>query len=311
MIVSASYRTDIPAFYGPWFMNRLKAGYCKTVNPYGRQVHTVPLNRHAVDAFVFWTRNLGPFLDSLVEVGRRGFPFVVQYTVTGYPRALDYATIEPERAVAHLKKVARSFGRRAGVWRYDPVVFSSLTPPERHEAAFACLAAELAGTVDEVVVSFAQVYRKTARNMAAAARAFHFDWRDPPEDEKRALLGRLAGIAAGHGLALTLCGQPELLVPGVAPASCIDARRLGEIAGRPIRARHKPHRETCLCWQSRDIGEYDTCPHGCVYCYAVQGRTLAKARFRAHDPESPFLFPPPAGTETGEPPARRHQGRLL
>ncbi len=84
MIISASYKTDIPTFYGDWFMRRLHAGYCKSVNPYSRQVYRVPLDRQAVDGFVFWTKNIAPFLKHLPAVRERGFPFVVQYTINGY-----------------------------------------------------------------------------------------------------------------------------------------------------------------------------------------------------------------------------------
>ena len=305
MIISASYKTDIPAFYGEWFMHRLKAGRCRMVNPYGGQLYTVPLTRESVDGFVFWTRNIGPFLDRLDEVRDRGFPFIVHYTATGYPRALDFSTIDTARAVSHMGRIGRTFGRRVAVWRYDPVVFTSATPPAWHRATFAGLAGRLEGSVDEVVVSFAQIYRKTARNMAAAARAFGFHWHDPEAAEKRALLADLDALARRHGMALTLCGQPELLIDGVAEARCIDAERLGAVAGRPIAASPKPHRRTCACWASRDIGEYDTCPHGCAYCYAVNNRTLAKRRYRVHDPAGEFLFPPPAAA--GE----KRQGTLF
>jgi len=169
MIVSASYKTDIPAFYGEWFMRRLAAGHCRVANPYGGPPFTVPLGSAAVDGFVFWTRNLGPFLDRLETVAARGFPFVVHYTVTGYPRELDAATIGADLAVGHIRAVAARYGRRAAVWRYDPIVFSSVTPPAWHRRTFAGLAGQLAGAVDEVVVSVARIYRKTARNMAAAA----------------------------------------------------------------------------------------------------------------------------------------------
>ncbi len=232
------------------------------VNTYGGQIYPVPLTPEAVDGFVFWTRNLGPFLGHLDEIHERHFPFLVHYTVTGYPRVLDFATVAPAAAVAHLEAVARAFGPRVAVWRYDPVVFTSLTPAAWHRRNFARLAHEMAGTVDEVVVSFAQIYRKTARNLAAAARRFDFQWRDPPASEKSVLLAELAAIAADHGIALTICGQPELLARGAGEARCIDAGRLGEVAGRAIAAAARPHRKNCGCWASRDIGEYDTCPHG-------------------------------------------------
>jgi hypothetical protein len=289
MIISASYRTDIPAFYGAWFLNRLAAGYVRTVNPYGGQVSFVSLSGGAVDGFVFWTRNLEPFFDALDVVRAKNMPFVVHYTVTGYPRALDAATIRPERAIAHIREVASAFGPGTAVWRYDPIVLTSLTPPAWHRRNFDRLCRAMAGAVDEVVVSFAQIYRKTARNMSAAATAMDFDWWDPPAEDKRALLLCLADIADSRGLRPTLCDQPELRIDGVCEARCIDAERLGRVAGRPIDAPRRPHRKTCGCWASRDIGAYDSCPHGCAYCYAVNSRQAAKRRFGDHDPDSEFL----------------------
>jgi len=292
MIISASYRTDIPAFYSQWFLKRLEAGYARTINPYGGQPSTVPLSVDAVDGFVFWTRNLEPFFGILDVVHGRDLPFVVQYTVTGYPRALDAATIGPERAIDHFRAVAGRFGFGVGVWRYDPIVFSSLTPPAWHRENFHWLCAAMSGAVDEVVVSCAQIYRKTARNMVAAARANDFQWWDPPVQEKRALLADLADIADGYGLLLTLCDQPDLRSDGVGEACCIDAERLSRVAKRSITAPRRPHRKTCGCWASRDIGAYDSCPHGCAYCYAVNSRDFAKRSFQDHDPGSEFLTAP-------------------
>jgi hypothetical protein len=292
MIISASYKTDIPAFYGDWFLTRLRAGYCLMRNPYSGQVSRVSLRREDVDGFVFWTKNLGPFLPALAEVRRLGYPFIVQYTITGYPRAIETAVVDADRAVAHLRHVADVYGPRTAIWRYDPILFSSLTPPETHVATFTRLAAQLRGAVDEAVISFTQVYYKTRRNTDAAARAHHFTWRDPSDDEKRVLASRLTEIARVNGMQLTVCSQNHLLVPGAQPARCVDAPRLADIAGHPIGAPLKGNRPDCGCHQSRDIGEYDTCPHGCVYCYATQMRNLAKARYQRHDPAGEFLFPP-------------------
>ncbi len=310
MIVSASYRTDIPAFYGGWFLNRLEAGFVRTINPYGGRTSTVPLTSESVDGFVFWTRNLGPFFPALEVVGAADFPFVVHYTITGYPRALDAATVGPARAIDHLRRLVSGFGSETAVWRYDPIVFTSLTPPDWHRSNFLRLARSLRGTTDEVVVSFAHIYRKTARNLAAAARDFGFDWWDPSADDKRALLADLAETAAGHGLAMTLCAQPELLIEGVGDARCIDAERLSRVAGRPIDALRQPHRKTCGCWASRDIGDYDSCAQGCAYCYAVNSRAAAKRRFGRHDPASEFLIPTrPGPTRTD--PARTDNDSLV
>ena len=297
MIISASYKTDIPAFYGDWFINRLDAGRCRMVNPYGGQVYDIDLGPGAVDGFVFWTRNPGPFKGALAEVRRRALPFVVQMTVTGYPRPLDAATIDSGTAVALMAALARDYGPSAVVWRYDPVVVSDLTPVDWHKAMFSRLAGALRGSVDECVVSFVHGYRKTRRNLGAAARAHGFDWRDPTDDEKRNLLADLAGIAADRSIALTLCGQPHLVVDGVAEARCIDDRRLATVADRPLAAPSRSHRKTCRCAASRDIGDYDSCPHGCVYCYAVQDRERAKRHFAAHDPGGEMLIAKKSGAK--------------
>ncbi|HLN24107.1 MAG TPA: DUF1848 domain-containing protein [Patescibacteria group bacterium] len=290
MIVSASVRTDIPAFYGPWFRNRFRAGFARVASPYGGPVSTVPL-RQGVDGMMFWTRNIGPFLPMLDEVAEAGMPFIVQYTVTGYPRALESSVVGSCRSVSLIRQLAERFGPRAVVWRYDPIVVSDLTPPAWHVNNFTALARTLEGSVDEVVVSFVQSYRKTARNMATATQAHGFTWGDPATEEKRQAIARLADIARGFGMALTLCTQPDLAIEGVAAARCIDAQRLADVAGHPIIAKTKGNRPGCLCAESRDIGAYDSCPHGCAYCYAVNRPGLAKARFHAHDPLAEMLVP--------------------
>lgn len=288
MIISASYRTDIPAFYAAWFENRFRAGFARVANPYGGPPSTVPL-RAGVDGFVFWTRNARPFANALRLVRAAGLPFVVQYTVTGLPRALERSVIAPDQAVADIRAIAAEHGPRAVVWRYDPVVTCDLTPAEFHRATFARLADSLAGAVDEVVISFAQIYQKTARNMTAAGIA----WSDPDDDAKRALAADLTALAAARGLRLSLCTQPEIAAPGAA-AACIDARRLEDVAAgwglpHPIAAKVKGNRPGCLCHESRDIGAYESCPHGCVYCYAVGSRAQAQRRHAAHDPTSETL----------------------
>lgn len=289
MIISASYRTDIPAFYPAWFLERLRAGYCDVANPYTGRPFRVSLRREEAEGFVFWTKNLQPFREALREVRARDFPFVVQYTVNGYPRELERAVTGWPRAVEHLRWLAREFGARAGVWRYDTILVTSLTPPEWHLENFDRISSQLAGIVDEVVISFAHLYRKTKRNLEMAARAQGFSWEDPPLEAKLRLLDALRGIAAARGQRVTVCAQPET---GGEPARCIDARRLSDVAGYPIAARTKGNRPGCECAESRDIGAYETCPHGCVYCYAVDTAARARRTWRRHDPGAALLGVP-------------------
>lgn len=296
MIVSASYRTDIPAHYGAWFLRRLEAGFAMVANPYGGPAYRVSLAAGDADGFVFWTRNAGPFLPVLDEVKRRGFPFAVQFTVTGYPRVLEPGAIETAAAIAQVHAIARRFGARAAVWRYDPIVVSDAAPAAWHRGNFARLAGALRGAADEAVVSFAAPYRKTARNLAAALGRAGLAWRDPPPAEKHALIADLAAIAAEARMRLTLCTQPALLPGAAEPARCIDAARLSDVAGRAIAARTKGNRPGCLCAESRDIGAYDSCAQGCAYCYAVSSRARAQAALKAHDPARAALTARSAAT---------------
>lgn len=298
MIVSASYRTDIPAFYSEWFLRRLAEGYALVRNPYSARMYRVDLRPQRVTGFVFWTRNFGPLLEHLDRLRAFGRPFVVQFTVTNYPRAIEPAVIPAAKALEQMHRLAREVHPLCPVWRYDPVLFTSLTPAEFHLENFARLAAGLEGAADEVVISFAQIYAKSRRNLDAAARTHGFEWSDPPDEAKLELAARLAGTARRRGMRLTVCSQPDYLAAGAEEARCVDARRLAKISGEPITAPLKGNRPGCACHESRDIGEYDTCPHGCLYCYAVRRRRVALARYRAHDPASPALLPvlesPPA-----------------
>jgi hypothetical protein len=298
MIISASYKTDIPTFYGEWFMNRLRAGYCKMVNPYSQQVYHVDLRPEQVDGFVFWTKNIGPFLKHLPEVQRRGYPFIVQHTITGYPRELEYRVIDYGHTVEYMRKLADAYGPAVAVWRYDPIIVSSLTPPDWHRRNFEVLARGLEGATDEVIISYGQIYKKSRRNMDWAAQEFGFDWSEHERlamSEVRGLVSDLAEVARSYGMRMKVCSQKALLVIGLTEeARCVDAERLERISGRTIveKVPLRGNRKECACFASRDIGEYDTCPHGCVYCYAVQHRELALGRYREHDPQSEFLFPP-------------------
>jgi hypothetical protein len=290
VIISASYKTDIPTFYGEWLINRLDSGYCKVHNPYGGKPFTVSLQKSDVDGFVFWTKNLGPFMERLAQIHDRAFPFVVQYTINNYPRSLEANVVGANVTAGHMRTLAENYGVNAAVWRYDTIVFTSETPFEFHVENFKGLAEQLRGTTNEVVISFVQMYRKTEKNLNLASERFGFTWADPSAEEKRRLVRELFRLSRQNGMKLTICSQPELADGGAGAARCVDAERLSRMFGKSIQAKLKANRVGCGCYASRDIGEYDTCPHGCVYCYAVRNRELAQRRLKAHDPMGEFLF---------------------
>lgn len=274
MIISASYRSDIPALYGRWFLERMQKGAVEVANPYGSKPSCIDLTPAGAEAFVFWTKHSDPFLPVLTQMAVERRPFVVQFTINGYERSVERGAPPANRAARTARKIRDLFGPRCVVWRYDPILFTQNREAAWHAANFAYLASRMAGSSDEVVCSFAAPYVKTKRNLARAG----IGWRDPPDDEKTALLERLTDIAADHGMRLTLCSQPALVSSDLPAGRCIDATRLSDIAGYEIAGREKGNRPGCLCAESRDIGRYDSCTLGCAYCYAVGDHaTVVKA----------------------------------
>lgn len=282
MIVSASYRTDIPAFHSQWFAERLAAGYAMVRNPYGSKDYRVDLSPEATSGFVFWTRNARPFLPQLDHLAETGRPFYLQYTVTNYPDTLEWSVPPAAHGIEVIRHLSRQFGPRAVIWRYDPIVLTEQTDRTWHRQNLTMLAGQLAGLVDECVFSVMHPYQKTRRN---------FSWYNAPEliDGAEQLLPELAEIIAGRGMQPTLCSQPDFLQPPMAPAACVDADRLSDVAGHPVTARKKGNRPGCACAESRDIGRYDTCAHGCLYCYAVRDPLAAREAVAAADPQSEKL----------------------
>ncbi len=295
MIISASYRTDIPAFYGKWFLNRLREGYCKTVNPYNRRVSLIDLSKGSVDGIVFWTRNPLSFLEGFHVVRRMGYPFYLQFTITGYPGLLDKHVPDWEDSVILFEKIYRKYGPHSVVWRYDPILFSSLLDKDLHIRNFSRISRSLEGLTSEVVVSFTRFYRKTIQKMNRLSAEGGIRFYDPPDDIKKSFVSRLADMARSRGMSLSLCGQRSLLSEGVADARCIDPFRLSKVAEKtlplPPERSHRPG-SSCGCYAARDVGEYETCLHGCLYCYAVKNEVTALNNFHSHDPDGEFLLPP-------------------
>lgn len=287
MVISASRRTDIPAFYGRWFQERLKAGECLVANPFSGKESIVSLRPEDVEAYVFWTKKPWPFFPVLDSLHESGVVFSLQFTITPYDRVIEKAVIPVERAIEAARTLAARFGPAAVVWRYDPIIITEHQTPAWHMEQFRRMARHLEGSVDEVVTKFLVPYAKTVRNLASASslRAT-----TGSEDAQKALLEEMNEAAADHGMALKVCSMPTM--EGRLPsAMCIDPVRLRRLGAKLKTCKSNPSREGCQCLESRDIGAYDTCPQGCSYCYANQNQALAVARFRDHSPLDPSLTP--------------------
>ena len=285
MIVSASRRTDIPALYEPWFFHRLSEGFVWVRNPFNpHQVSRIPLSPDEVDAFVFWTKNAAPMLAQLDAL--RPYPFYFQFTLTSYGPDVEPGL--PSKRTVILPaflRLSRLIGPERVIWRYDPILFSSRYTPDFHARSFAALAKALQGSTYRCVFSFFKPYRKAERNVQPL-RLLSMD-----EKTMRNLVRSMAQTAHAYGMQLEACAQPmDLTAYGVGRAHCIDAQLLERLCGMPLKTKKDTgQRPLCGCAASVDIGAYNTCINGCLYCYANANPQTVMTRFHAHDSASPLL----------------------
>lgn len=295
MIISASRRTDIPAFYSKWFMNRIRAGYCLVPNPRNtKQVPRVSLHPSDVEAIIFWSKNPAPLLPHLGELDKLGFHYYFQFSLNDYPRALEPNIPSLYDRIATFKDLSRLVGPLRVVWRYDPIIISNITPFEFHRERFAWIAEELKGVTHRVMVSIVDFYQKTDRRLSQLEKEedFSFDRDILYSTGTASLLKDLADIARKNNIEIFTCAEErDYSQIGVPPGRCIDNRLLMKTQSLNLEYKKDPYqRESCLCMVSKDIGINDTCIHGCPYCYSTTNYAVAQPRFNEHDPDSSILW---------------------
>lgn len=288
-VISASRATDIPAFHGSWFMGRLRAGFCRRRNPCNsRQESLISFAKTRV--FVFWTKHPAAFLPCLPEIEASGRQFYFQYTLNDYVAERLEPRLPPlSHRLDTFRRLSDSVGPQRVIWRFDPLILGPQLGVDRLLDRVDRIGRLLSPYTEKLVFSFVDMYRKTRY----ALRRVDPELRAPSEDEMRALARGLAGLSASWPRPLTLaaCAEELDMRPlGIAKNSCIDAAliarlcphdpdihkflkprpRQGALVPLKEAAGDRGQRAACGCIPSRDIGAYDSCPHGCVYCYANQ-----------------------------------------
>jgi len=279
MIISASRRTDIPAFYADWFINRLDAGYCLAKNPFNpTQIRRVSLLPQDVDGIVLWTKNAAPLLPKVAALDR--FQYYFQYTVTPYHADIetDLASKQGVIISAFLELASRVESERI-IWRYDPIIITERYNFEYHLRAFSRLCELLAGSTKKCVISFVIAYKAVAKNLHGIGNQV-LELQD-----KLRLAGKLLRIAKEYGITLCACCEvPELFELGIQPISCVDANLFGMNVPRD-----KNQRPGCNCAASVDIGAYNSCMNGCLYCYANHVGAKVRENYTEHDANGEML----------------------
>jgi hypothetical protein len=287
-VISISRRTDIPAFYSDWLVNRLKAGTVFVQNPFANKLIRVSLRPEDVSAMVFWSKNYSPLLPKLELIGKTTRSFFFHFTITAN-RELEFHTPDYRDAIRDYIHIAGRYSPEQIVWRFDPITITDKLSFEIHEERFACCAELLKGHAQRCIISFVHPYKKVLVNLQ---KYTDHGLIDLSKENKREYGRRLAARAEAYGIKLYACSNDYVLSPAVLKASCIDGRYLSGIFKTLIDTRKAGTREECACTKSIDIGAYDTCAHGCVYCYANIDKDRATSALQRHDPSWNALHRP-------------------
>jgi hypothetical protein len=271
-VISASRRTDIPAFYPGWFLNRLKAGYVFVKNPYSQKLFRVSLRPEDVSAFVFWSKNYSPLLSKLESVEKTTKNLFFHFTITAN-NELELDTPYFSDAIRDYLFIVRRYSSEQIVWRYDPICITDKLPFEVHEERFMRCAEMLMGYSRKCIISFVHPYKKVLANLEK-----HTDHTilELSTEKKKEYAIRLATRADAYGIQLYTCCNDYLLSNTILKASCIDGQYLSTTFKTAVDTRQTATRKECACTISIDIGAYDTCAHGCIYCYANSDKDKAR-----------------------------------
>lgn len=295
-IISASRRTDIPAFFSDWFMNRVREGFFCRVNPFNaKQVKGISLAPKDVDAFVFWSKNPRPLMNHLDELENLGHRYYFQFTLNPYERIFEPGIPSIDERIATFRELAGRIGSDKVVWRYDPVILSTNTPVEWHLERLSTMARELEGKTGRLVFSFLDFYGKVNKRLTELERDHQIRLFDITAENHReemlSFVTDLKCIGDRHGMEVFSCAENEdFKNVGINHGSCIDGNLIRTLFGiEKSFAKDKNQRGACLCAESVDMGMYNTCSFQCGYCYANLSGNTIRSNLAKHDPASASL----------------------
>jgi hypothetical protein len=271
MIISASRRTDIPAFYSQWFIDCIQKGYCTVTNPFNpNQSKQVSLLPSDIDAIVFWTRYPAPLMKYLDDLNTSGYRYIFLFTITGYPQWLEPHSQELSHTINIFKSLSQAIGPQRIVWRYDPIVFSKELDFDFHINNFNFIASRLSGFTHRVIISIMEPYNKVLRRLKKIKEKeiVLYPLQSFDNSTLQQFFSTLKTIALNNAMSIQSCCS-NVIDYGIDNGACIDKTLLADIFGIQLNYKKDPYqRKECLCAKSIDIGSYNTCKFGCLYCYA-------------------------------------------
>ena len=285
MILSVSRRTDIPAFYSQWFMNRIQEGFLYVRNPMNKyQVSRVELNPQVVDCIVFWTKNPIPMLPYLDQL--KAYRYYFQFTLTSYDSTIEKNLPTKRQLIHSFRDLSNKIGKERVVWRYDPIIITDKFSINYHLKYFELFCSKLYTYTNKCIVSFLEMYTKTKHNMK------EIDIHHLTDKEKIQFLSDLSKIAKKYEIKIETCSETlDISTLDINPSKCIDDKMISSIFHIDLNEKKDTNqREHCGCVASIDIGEYNTCANQCLYCYANRSTDRVNQNIKDHIPTSPYLI---------------------
>lgn len=280
MILNISGRTDIVAFYTPWLMNRIKAGFFDVRNPFNPQLVS-RIYYDNVDALLFCTKNPNPIIPFLKDLDK---PIEFQVTLTPFKNDIEPGVINKTKVIEGIKEVSKIIGKKHISVRYDPVFISEKYNVAYHKAAFKKMCELLNGYVERIIVSFIDDYKNVRNNLKELNMI-------PFNDEIYREIGTsFAQSAKENNMTVQTCFEEiNLLEYGFIKGECISHKLAFELTGKAYKDWTARKGGKCGCVQTVDIGVYNSCQHFCKYCYANFDEKQVKDNFKEHDPNSSLL----------------------
>lgn len=279
MIISASRRTDIPANYSQWFMNRLLEKEILVPNPYNRKkVNRIQLSPQVVDCIVFFTKNPEPMLPYLSKIERLGYPFYFEMTITDYGEDIEPNVPSMEDSMASFVLLSEKIGKERVDARFDPILLNDTYTIDYHVEKFEMLCEWLHRHTTRCILSFVDTYKNSP-------------FLELEREDMLEIASRFSKIGKKYDLPIYTCAEEiELKEYGILHGACIDKKKIEQIVGYKLDVKKDAsQRKKCLCCESIDIGMYDTCKNGCQYCYAISHTQNREKKWMFHDVESPLL----------------------
>ena len=281
MVLMVSGRTDIVAFYTPWFMNRYKEGYLMVRNPFNPKLVS-QINFEDVDLIMFCTKNPLPIIKYLKDIKK---PIIFHITLTSYKNDIEPNVIDKNKIIEGIKIISNIIGKENTIVRYDPILINNKYTIDYHIKGFDRLCNILDGYIEKIIVSFIDDYKNVRKNINI------LNYKKLTEEDYKKIGLSFSKSAKKHNMTVQTCAEKSNLEEyGFIPGECLSHELAYIMTGKKFKTQKTRKNAPCNCVEMADIGVYNTCNHRCKYCYANFDENQINKHIKNHNSLSPLLI---------------------